>query len=203
MLRFDVASQEVPEGGRARRMLEDALKSADTILLEGRDRVRSLRSDTFKDLTLAEALAAVGTHLTRYSEIRFHVQTEGPMVVVNPIVLEEVFCIGREAITNAFQHADPSVVEVRITYGKNAFVVSCRDDGKGLDPMLLSADGRPGHWGLIGMKERATKIGSKFECISSTSNGTRITVTVPANQAYGVRSPIMRLLLRYLPWLRS
>jgi len=203
MLRFDVASREVPEGGRARRMLEDALKSADTVLLEGRDRVRSLRSDTFKDLPLAEALAKVGTHLTNYSEIRFHVQTEGPVVVVDPIVLEEVFCIGREAITNAFQHADPSVIEVRITYGKKAFVVSCQDDGKGMDPMLLSADGRPGHWGLIGMKERATKIGSKFECISSTSNGTRITVTVPANQAYGVRSPIMRLLLRYLPWLRS
>jgi ligand-binding sensor domain-containing protein len=71
MLRFDVASQEVPAGGRARTMLEDALKSADTILLEGRDRVRSLRSDTFKDLTLAEALATVGAHFTDYSELDF------------------------------------------------------------------------------------------------------------------------------------
>jgi signal transduction histidine kinase len=88
-------------------MLEDALKSADTILLEGRDRVSSLRSDAFKDLTLAEALASVGTHLTQYSEIRFRVLTEEPIVAVDPIVFEEVFCIGREAITNAFQHADP------------------------------------------------------------------------------------------------
>jgi signal transduction histidine kinase len=124
------------------------------------------------------------------------------MVVVDPIVLEEVFCIGREAITNAFQHADPSVVEVRITYSKNAFVVSCEDDGKGIDPILLT-DGRSGHWGMSGMKERSTKIGAKFECTSSTANGTRITVTVPANRAYGVRSPIMRLFFRYLPRLRS
>ncbi|MGF7183741.1 sensor histidine kinase [Tunturiibacter psychrotolerans] len=203
MLRFDVASQEVPEGGRARSMLEDALKSADTILLEGRNRVRSLRSDRLKDLTLAEALDGVGRHFTPYSKVRFDVLTEGPVLVVDPIVLEEVFCIEREAITNAFQHADPSYIEVAISYGKKEFVVSCADDGLGIDPMLFNAGGRPGHWGLVGMKERAERIGAKFECLSSPANGTRIIITLPANRAYGVRSPIMRVLFKCLPLLRS
>ncbi|MGB7464504.1 MAG: ATP-binding protein, partial [Candidatus Acidiferrum sp.] len=59
-----------------------------------------------------------------------------------------------------------------------------RDDGKGIDPKHLNEDGRPGHYGLRGMRERAKAIGGKLELWSNVESGTEIELTIPANTAY-------------------
>jgi signal transduction histidine kinase len=184
MLRVHVATQQIPEGAGARNKLEQALKAADDVLIEGRDRVRSLRSNSLRNLTLAEALEGVGAHFTHNNQITFRVLTEGATVQLDSLILEEVFCIGREAITNAFQHAQATCITVSIVYGKNEFRTSCQDNGAGIPPHVLEHYRREGHWGLVGMKERAERIAAHFQCKSSPAEGTLVTVLVPANLAY-------------------
>ena len=184
MLRFHVASQEIPEGTKARIKLEQALTTADGVLLEGRDRVRSLRSNSLNGLTLVQALEAVGTHFVDHYRIKFAVLTEGLNSQVDAGVLEEVFCIGREAISNAFQHAQASSITVTVTYNQLALCVSCLDDGRGIPEDVLKAYQREGHWGLVGMKERATRIGGTFSCQIPPAGGTLVKISVPAHLAY-------------------
>ena len=184
MLRFHVAAQEVPQSTPARSRLEQALKSADVVLLEGRDRVNSLRSNSLNNLTLTEAIEAIGAHFTCQEDVAFSVLTEGEVEALDPIVSEEMFCIGREALTNAFHHAKASRIVVIATFGREDLRLSCSDNGVGIPAHILAAYRKEGHWGLVGMRERAAKIRAVFDCQSSANTGTMIRVSVPARFAY-------------------
>jgi nitrate/nitrite-specific signal transduction histidine kinase len=61
-----------------------------------------------------------------------------------------------------------------------------RDNGKGIDPDFLSAEGLPGHFGLPGMRERAQQIGGKLTVWSAPDSGTEIALSVPGARAYGI-----------------
>jgi len=67
-----------------------------------------------------------------------------------------------------------------------------RDDGEGIAPAILE-DGRPGHYGLPGMRERAAEIGAKLDIWSGIGTGTEIDLSVPGSIAYGKRSGRSRL----------
>jgi signal transduction histidine kinase len=73
-----------------------------------------------------------------------------------------------------------------------------RDDGRGIDPDVLKAGGREGHWGLKGMRERAKSIGAHLEVWSRSGSGTEVELSVPAIRAY----PAVDTSARWL-WLRS
>jgi signal transduction histidine kinase len=64
-----------------------------------------------------------------------------------------------------------------------------RDDGKGIDPKVLSSDGRAGHFGLRGMRERAKLVGGKLEVWSEVDAGTEVELTIPASIAYAKAPP--------------
>jgi signal transduction histidine kinase len=59
-----------------------------------------------------------------------------------------------------------------------------KDNGKGIDPEVLHQGIRHGHWGLPGMRERAEAIGAELDVWSSNSNGTEVSLRVPAAIAY-------------------
>ena len=62
-----------------------------------------------------------------------------------------------------------------------------RDDGKGIDPKILEDGGRPGHWGISGMRERAQRIGAQLDFWSEMGAGTEVQLTIPAAVAYEKR----------------
>jgi signal transduction histidine kinase len=97
---------------------------------------------------------------------------------------DEVYRISREAIRNAFNHAVASHIEVEIRYEQDQLRVRIRDDGKGIDPKVLKAGGRPGHWGIQGMCERARQIGASLDFWSEGGAGTEVQLTLPARLAY-------------------
>jgi len=99
-------------------------------------------------------------------------------------VLEDGVMIVREALSNAFRHSSASEIEVEITYGKAAFRLRVRDDGQGISPTVLEAGGKPGHFGLMGLHERAKKLGGHLEIWSKPDAGTEIELRVPARLAY-------------------
>jgi len=59
-----------------------------------------------------------------------------------------------------------------------------RDNGEGMDPKILKAGSRTGHWGLLGMRERAKQIGGQLEIWSQTGAGTEVELMIPAAAAY-------------------
>jgi signal transduction histidine kinase len=111
-------------------------------------------------------------------------------------VREEAFLIAREALSNAFKHAQAEKIEVELSYERSALRVQVRDDGSGIDTATLQAGGRADHWGLLGMRERAQKIGGSLQIYSRHHAGTEIELRVPASVAYSDRRSRRRRPLR-------
>jgi signal transduction histidine kinase len=102
---------------------------------------------------------------------------------LDPIVFNDVTRIAREALVNAFQHAQARRIEVALAYSDIGVCLRIRDDGKGIDPVILNG-GKTGHWGLSGMRERAEKVGAQLKIWSQAGAGTEVELTIRAKVAY-------------------
>jgi signal transduction histidine kinase len=189
LLRFDAATNLLP--GRpeeARRRLESAMDRAEEAITEGRDAVRGLRSSTLQTNDLAWAINALGEELaTGESNLNgagFHVGVEGTSQEFHPISRDEIYRIAGEAMRNAFKHAQARQIEVNILYDERQFRLRVRDDGKGIDEKFVNGDGRLGHYGLPGMRERAQLLGGKLTVWTELNRGTVLELSVPATNAY-------------------
>ena len=107
---------------------------------------------------------------------------------MHPILRDDIYRIAREALRNAFRHAQARKIEAEITYGERVLRLRIRDDGKGIDPKLVEA-GRDRHWGLSGMRERAQEIGAQFDMWSEIGAGTEVELRIPGSVAYGTSPP--------------
>uniref|UniRef100_B0T7L7 Histidine kinase n=1 Tax=Caulobacter sp. (strain K31) TaxID=366602 RepID=B0T7L7_CAUSK len=182
MLRLQSVVDQIPPDQRARQDLEQALDRADSVIEEGRDRVKSLRADNPADLP--KILADVADRLGLEPAVKVQVIAEGPPRRLHPLVCEEIERIATEALFNSLRHAQARNVEICVSYGRRALGVRFRDDGVGLDQTVLDTGGREGHFGLKGMSERARKIQAEFEIRSRPGAGAEIALTVPAAVAY-------------------
>jgi signal transduction histidine kinase len=165
--------------------MEEALDRADEVMIEGRDRVRGLRNHAETAFALPQAFSSAGEELSRdYPGTVFHVVVEGIPRELHPVVREEAYRIGREAIVNAFCHAGASEIEVEVAYKWTELQLRVRDDGRDIDPKVLSFGDRPGHLGLAGMRERAQKLGAHLEIASRPRAGTEVDLRIPGALAY-------------------
>jgi signal transduction histidine kinase/ligand-binding sensor domain-containing protein len=183
MLRVQAARNRILPGNPAREALDSALIRADEVLAEARDRVQDLRIPLEARADLAQSMKAVGEELALGRTVTFRDSVEGEASGLRPKIVEEAYSIGREALLNAFHHAQASSIDVLIVYGKTDLRVRIRDDGCGIDPGILEDECRAGHWGLIGMRERAREIGAQLEIRSRAGAGTEVELTVPSPYA--------------------
>ena len=186
---FQAAIYKLPEGATdARKTLEVAVDQASDAIIEGRDAVQGLRMSTVEKNDLAVALRTVGEELasaeTNQSSPNLKVVVEGTSRNLHPILRDEVYRLAVEGLRNAFRHAEAQNLEVEIRYDEKYFRLRVRDDGKGIGPEVLRGDGREGHYGLHGMKERAKLVGGKLMIWSEVNSGTEIDLTIPASRAY-------------------
>jgi signal transduction histidine kinase len=170
----------------AMQALDGALGRTEQAIAEGRDAIHNLRASTVVTNELAQAVTSLGNEMTREGSpsARFHVAVEGSTHELHPILRDEVYAITREAVRNAFRHAQAHDIEVEITYNVGSFRLRVRDDGKGIDPAIV-AEGRVGHYGVPGMRERAKRIGGKLDVWTETGAGTEIELSIPGSIAYG------------------
>src|SRR5258706_3021674 len=194
ILRFQAVAQRIPPAEPARALMEKTLERADEVLVEGRDRVRDLRESTTVSGNLPEALAAAGREFALDHPAGFSMIVQGAERPLHPIVCEEAYRIGREALANAFAHARAQQIAVEVAFDRREFRIRVRDDGQGIDAATLEAGGRPGHWGLSGMRERAHKIGARLTIWSGAGAGTELELKVPAATAYRSPSVVSRRL---------
>jgi signal transduction histidine kinase len=182
ILRFQTAAERIPHDDPTRQMLEEALKQSDKVLAEGR--LLGLRSGSSEANDLPEAFAAVGQELRQDHPADFCVVVNGDPRELHPVVRDEVYRIGREAIANCFQHANAERCETEINYDPGQLRIAIRDDGCGVEETTLEVSHRSAGWGMPGMFERASKIGGHLEVWSRPGMGTEIEVRVPAGIAY-------------------
>jgi len=112
------------------------------------------------------------------------VVVEGPSRELHPVLRDEIYRIAREAVRNAFRHAQASQIEAEIAYSEGLLKVRIRDDGRGMDPEIVK-QGRGGHYGLPGIRERARQIGGQLNVWSAPGAGTEIELSIPGTIAYG------------------
>ncbi|ATZ24760.1 Sensor histidine kinase LiaS [Streptomyces lavendulae subsp. lavendulae] len=102
-------------------------------------------------------------------------RTTGTLPVLPPGVVHQLLAVAGEAVENARRHAGASRVEMSVCAGPSTLTVTVEDDGVGLPPVLPA-----GHYGLLGMRERAQAIGAAFELGPRTTGpGTRVRLTLP------------------------
>jgi signal transduction histidine kinase/ligand-binding sensor domain-containing protein len=183
ILKFQAATDEIPHDSPARQMMERALDRADDVLIEGRDRVKDLRIQPSTAPDLPAAVGAIGAELANQHASRFNLSIEGTPRRLDPIVREETLRIAHEALTNASRHAHATKIETEIIYHRAELRLRFRDDGRGIESSILE-NGRPDHFGLPGMRERAAKMRATFEVWSRQGAGTEIELRVPARIAY-------------------
>jgi signal transduction histidine kinase/ligand-binding sensor domain-containing protein len=182
----------VPTGDSAIEMLERALRHADEVMAEGRDRVLGLRTPDAHLSDLTHPLIGLGEELSAVHGTAFRAITEGSVRELNPNVKDEIYRIAKEALLNAFRHAQAQTIEAQFIYSDADLRVRIRDDGVGLDATVRESGLRPGHWGLKGMRERAEKIGAKLDIWSRAGAGTEMELTISGLSAYRLNHAVGR-----------
>ena len=165
-----------------RQALERLSKWLGQATQEGRAAVNSLRTSSMDTNDLAEGLrrATEECVIDRSMKMKYFV-TGGPRDM-HPIARDEIYRIGYEAIRNACEHASASELDVHLNYADD-LTLQVNDNGSGIEPSIV-AEGKVGHFGLQGMRERAERIGSEFTLVSSPNAGTAITLVVPGKVIY-------------------
>lgn len=193
ILRFDSVSVRVPADSELYAPAREAVQRAAAVVAEGRDRVRELRTTTRQDL--GQAINDVAQEIIQDDALRFTLKEQGNQRALRALVVDELLQIAREALHNAVQHAHATTVEATVAYSDTELLVEIRDDGVGLPPSVVVEEEKPGHYGLIGMHERARRIGGRLRIHSREGGGTAITVTVSSATAYRDRPGVLKRLM--------
>jgi signal transduction histidine kinase len=112
---------------------------------------------------------------------------------MHPIVRDEIYRIGYEAIRNACMHSRASQLEVELRYAHD-LTLRVSDNGTGIDPAIADR-GKDGHFGLQGMRERTARIGGNLTLGSSSNSGAEIKLIVPGGIIFQKMTPVRRTFL--------
>ena len=192
LLRFQVVYELLPgRPAEAKQDMQIAIDRTIRAIEEGRGAVQGLRTGSVEGDDLAVAIETLAEELTSGrpgDDVVVRVDLQGTSRPLRPIVRDEIYQIGGEALRNCLRHGHASEVEVELRYGERQLRLRVRDNGRGIDPKFLSDEGAAGHFGLHGMRERAELIGGKLTIWTAAASGTEIELTVPAARAYAAGS---------------
>jgi signal transduction histidine kinase len=177
---------------RMRRAMEQPSVWLTRAMQEGRMALNSLRTAATERNDLAQALRRVTEDSLIPSSMGVTFSVVGDAREMHPIVRDEIYRVGYEAIRNACTHSAASRLEVELSYA-NDLALCVNDNGTGIDPVIADK-GRDGHFGLQGMRERAARIGAKLTLASSSNTGTEIRLIVPGDIIFRKIVPIRRSL---------
>jgi signal transduction histidine kinase/ligand-binding sensor domain-containing protein len=183
ILRFQSVANRMPSEEQTRIQLDTALKRADDIVVDGRNRVRNLRPSDPHD-NLQDLIQDLVDDAGFDPPIPVRVVVEGKARPVDPLVSEEIRRIAGEALFNVARHAQANAVDAIISFAAQTLSVQIRDDGVGIPADVVEAGRKADHFGLIGMRERAERIGAALSIASEPGKGSEITIVMPARLAF-------------------
>jgi signal transduction histidine kinase len=149
--------------------------------IELRRSVWDLRSRALEQFDLAEALRRSGRQMTEGPGVKFEVQTAGNAKSLPEVVEENLLRIGQEAVTNIVKHSGATQARLTLEFGAEKFILQVTDNGSGFAAENGSGP-RNGHFGILGMSERAKRIGGQVSVTSAPGEGTTVRVEIPADR---------------------
>ena len=179
---------------RMRTALEHLSSWLGRATTEGRSAVFALRATTMDHSELAESLHKQLTEACEGHNISAGFTVLGDPRHLHCVVRDEICSIVREAISNTCRHAEATRVSLELRYDAT-LRIAVRDNGIGISEEVLS-QGKHGHFGLQGMKERATRIGGSISISTSRKGGTEVSLVIPGDIAFRQErsGPVARLL---------
>jgi signal transduction histidine kinase len=178
----DDALDQSADPARMRHALEQLSVWLNRAIQEGRAALNSLRTSATETNDLAEGLRRATEECRMFSPIVASFVVDGNAREMHPVIRDEIYRIGYEAIRNACAHSKASRLEVGLKYGQD-LAMSVGDNGVGFPESIIDG-GTNGHYGLQGMRERASRIGGKLRIISSVDSGTQVSLVVPGRIAF-------------------
>jgi signal transduction histidine kinase len=132
---------------------------------------------SFESTTIEQSLSGV---LRDFSPagVRCEISVTGKPKSLQPAILEQITSIGREALVNALQHSEATLIEAEVEYSPRRLRLIVRDNGRGIDPHITRS-GKHSNWGFLGMREQAARIGAQLSIWSRSGVGTEVEVSVP------------------------
>jgi signal transduction histidine kinase len=182
-MQLHVANEHLPADSPAKPLVTRVLALMKQGIDEGRTTLKGLRSSASHIADLGLAFSRIQEELGYQKPIAYRVTVEGPAQPLLPIIRDEIYRIGREALVNAFRHSRATSIEVVLEYGVKQLRILIRDNGCGINPQVLNS-GREGHWGLSGMRERAEEIGARLRLWSGSNAGTEVELFIPGHLAF-------------------
>jgi signal transduction histidine kinase len=173
-----VARQLAKAPETARKHLDLARTLIRQSQAEARSSVWDLRSHLLESEDLAAAFAAIGHQMTEGTPVQISVDVQGAVQRLPELTENQLFRIGQEAITNALKHARCRHISVVLSYEPDSVTLGVADDGCGFEPHEPTHTNN-GHFGMLGMRERAQRLGGRLRVESKPGNGTKISVQAP------------------------
>ena len=161
-----------------RRTLDEIIHDAGVCLREARRSVAGLRNSAQGESGLTAAIAQAARQLTETHDVRLTLKLEPAPADLPSDVQYNLLRIAQEAISNAVRHSGAGTIEVALDCMPQQLRLSVRDDGVGLPTDGTEPASQQGHYGLVGMRERAHHIGAEYRLESSPGRGTLICVTL-------------------------
>jgi signal transduction histidine kinase len=180
-LAADAALAGVSDVERTRISLERISVWLERASLEVRAALESLHAPPSEATDLPAALASAAREAGAHRPMEVFMSVTGTPRVLNEVARDEIYMIGYEAIRNAHNHSAGTRLMIQITYN-HSLILCIADNGHGMGSSVLQA-GKPGHYGLGGMRKRAARIGADLD-FSSSATGTVVTLTVPPRSAF-------------------
>jgi signal transduction histidine kinase/ligand-binding sensor domain-containing protein len=172
---------------RMRRAMEQLSMWLERAMQEGRAALNSLRTSTTQRNDLADAFRRATENGQVPGSMEATLSVVGVARDMHPIVRDEIYRIGYEAIRNAYLHSRATRLEVELRYEQD-LTIRVRDNGVGIEPAIAS-QGKDGHFGLRGMRERAARIGAHLTIATSPASGTDVTLVVPGRIVFRKTKP--------------
>jgi signal transduction histidine kinase len=160
----------------ARRQLSLARRMLQHCRTEARASVSDLRNLHLLKRSLPDAMREALPKAAAGCEAVFHFELDGTPQPLRATTQNHLLRIAREAVFNAARHADPDHITVRLAYNTDAVTLEINDNGNGFDTARKPPTG---HFGLVGMRERANKIHADFSIESTLGSGTTLRVRLP------------------------
>jgi signal transduction histidine kinase len=182
-MQLDTAVDQLPADSPSKPRLARVLQIMGEVIDEGRSALHGFRTSESDTENLEKALSKVPEELELKDPVSFRLIVEGHAQSLRPLIQHEVYSIGREALLNSFRHSGASRIEIELEYSPSQLRVLARDDGRGIDAQVLQF-GRQGHWGLLGMRERAERIGAQLKILSRAGVGTEVELCIPGSIAF-------------------
>ncbi len=184
-LQLETLSDHRDDPEAVQRNVHRAQELVGQTIAEAKSSIWALRTEISQDVDLITRLSVASGRALRRTEVRLNLESTGTAFRLQPETEQQVVRIVQAGITNALKHAAPRTITLTVRFETDLHLI-LRDDGQGFD--AEDSDGpATGHFGLLGMRERAAALGGTIEVKSAPGEGTVLHMVIPGRHRRGKR----------------